>query len=209
MNTSTKQTAATLAINTAALINTIKAADLARGKDSSLPMLTTYRLELHENKLQFITTDRYRLAIVSLQLDELQTANLATSGLFNDGLTLDGTLSNVAKIKTKSDTLELTITPQGLNVTYDGGTINTPTYEDIQFPRYRDIIAGLDTAEQSTSGNYNPRYLADAAKACEIIAGKNTPLNITLRGNKPATLKTSTDALDIFLLLMPVRVATN
>lgn len=207
MNTSTKQTAATLAINTAALINTIKAADLARGKDNSLPMLTTYRLELRDNKLQFITTDRYRLAIVSLHLDETQAADLATTGLFDDGLTLDGTLTNVAKIKTKHETLNVTITPQGLNVTYDGGTINTPTYDDIQFPRYRDIIAGLDTAEQSTNGNYNPRYLADAAKACEIIAGKNTSLNITLRGNKPATLKTSIDGLDIFILLMPVRVA--
>lgn len=207
MNTITKQNTATIQLNTAALINTIKAADLARGKDNSLPtMLTTYRLELQENKLQIITTDRYRLSVVSLHLDELQAANLAASGLFDDGLTLDGTLSNVAKIKTKSNTLELTITPQGLSVTYDGGTINTPAANS-DFPKWRELLNNLNKPE-STTGNYNPRYLADAAKACEIIAGKNkTPLNVTLRGNYPATLKTSTDGLDILVMLMPVRVA--
>lgn len=204
MNTTTKQDTATIQLNTAELISTIKAADLARGKDASLPMLTTYRLELQANKLQFITTDRYRLSVVSLHLDELQAANLAASGLFDTGLTLDGSLVNVAKIKTKHETLDVTITPQGLNVTYDGGTINTPAANN-DFPKWRELLNNLNKPE-TTTGNYNPRYLSDAAKACEIIAGKNkTPLNVTLRGNYPATLTLDGDNQNILVMLMPVR----
>lgn len=211
MNTTTqhKQDTATLQIDTAALINTIKAADLARGKDKGLLFLTAYRLELADNKLQFITTDRYRLSVISIQLDELQAADLAASGIFNTGgLTIDGdTLTSVAKIKTKQNTLHLTITSSGLTITHDTGTITAPV-SDSEYPKWREIVTKLDTHDTSTTGNYNPQYLADAAKACHIIGGKNTPLNITLRGNYPATLNTQDGQhLTISVLLMPVRVA--
>lgn len=207
MNTSTKQnTAVTIQLHTAELQDAIKAADTARGKDSSLPLFTAYRVELADNKLQFITTDRYRLAVVSLHLDELQAATLATSGLFDTGLTLDGAaVLAIGKIKTKQNKLDITITPQGLTATHDGGTLNAPAI-DSNFPKWRELLTNLDKPE-STSGNFNPRYLADAAKACEIISGKNTPLNITLRGNYPATLQATQDGLNAFILLMPVRVA--
>ena len=206
MNTSTKQNTATIQLDTAALQDAIKAADTARGKDSSLPLFTAYRVELHENKLQFITTDRYRLAVVSLHLDELQAATLATSGLFDHGLTLDGAaVLAIGKIKTKQNKLDITITPQGLTATHEGGTLNAPAI-DSDFPKWRELLNNLNKPE-STSGNYNPRYLADAAKACELISGKNSPLNITLRGNYPATLQAQRDGLDIFQMLMPVRVA--
>jgi hypothetical protein len=65
----------------------------------------------------------------------------------------------------------------------------------------------LEDKTQSTNGNYNPQYLSEAAKACKIIGGKNTPLNITLRGNYPATLTAKGDGLAIDVLLMPVKIA--
>jgi hypothetical protein len=65
----------------------------------------------------------------------------------------------------------------------------------------------LEDKAQSTNGNYNPQYLSEAAKACKIIGGKNTPLNITLRGNYPATLIAKGEGLAIDVLLMPVRIA--
>lgn len=206
MNTSTKQDTATIQLHTAELQDAIKAADTARGKDNSLPLFTAYRVELADNKLQFITTDRYRLAVISIHLDELQAATLATSGLFDHGLTLDGAaVLAIGKIKTKAAALEVTFNTAGLVVTHDTGTITAPAI-DSDFPKWRELIANLDKPE-STSGNYNPRYLSEAAKACEIIGGKNTPLNITLRGNYPATLQATRDGLDAFIMLMPVRVA--
>lgn len=207
MNTSTKQnTAVTIQLHTAELQNAIKAADTARGKDKSLPLFTAYRVELADNKLQFITTDRYRLAVISIQLDEIQAAKLGTSGLFDHGLTLDGAaVLAIGKIKTKAETLDITFNTAGLVVTHDTGTITAPAI-DSNFPKWRELLKNLDKPE-STSGNYNPRYLADAAKACEIIGEKNTPLNIVLRGNYPATLQATQDGLTAFILLMPVRVA--
>jgi hypothetical protein len=169
-------------------------------------MLTAYRVELQDNTLQFITTDRYRLAVVSLDLADTAAASLAASGLFDNGLTIDGaTLTATAKIKTKAATLAVTFTAQGLTITHDTGTISAPA-ADSEFPKWRTIMQ-LEDKTQSTNGNYNPQYLSEAAKACKIIGGKNTPLNITLRGNYPATLIAKGEGLAIDVLLMPVRIA--
>jgi DNA polymerase III sliding clamp (beta) subunit (PCNA family) len=212
MNTATqsKQDTATVTLDAAQFSAAIKAADLSRGHDKALPMLTVYRIELADNKLQFITTDRYRLSVISLNLDDTAAATLAASGLFNDGgLNIDGdTLTAASKIKTqKGQSLILQLTPQGLDLTVHNTQQHAPVY-DCDYPKWRNIL-DMQSKEQSTTGNYNPRYLSDAAKACEIIAGKdakNTPLNITLRGNYPATLTAKADGLHIELLLMPVSV---
>jgi DNA polymerase III sliding clamp (beta) subunit (PCNA family) len=211
MNTATISniTVVTVDINTAALINAIQAADLSRGHDKTLPLLSTYRVELHDNKLQFITTDRYRLSVISLDIADTAAANLAASGLFDDGLTIDGGgMYAIGKIKTKANTLAVSFSARGISATYDGGTLTAPL-SDAQFPKWRSIL-DMQSKDQTTSGNYNPQYLSEAAKACKIIGGKdakNTPLNITLRGNYPATLTAKGDGLTIELLLMPVRVA--
>lgn len=212
MNTATLSniTVVTVDINTAALINAINAADLSRGKDKTLPMLTAYRVELHDNKLKIITTDRYRLSVISLDIADTAAANLAASGLFNDGgLTIDGGgMYAIGKIKTKANTLAVSFSARGISATYEGGTLTAPAV-DSEYPKWRTIMQ-LEDKTQSTNGNYNPQYLSDAAKACKIIGGKdakNTPLNITLRGNYPATLTAKIDGLAIELLLMPVRIA--
>ena len=209
MNTATVSniTVVTVDINTAALTTAIQAADLSRGKDRTLPMLTAYRVELHDNKLQFITTDRYRLSVVSVDIADTAAANLAASGLFNDGgLTIDGGgMYAIGKIKTKANTLAVSFNARGISANYEGGTLTAPAV-DSDYPKWRSIL-DMQNKDQTTSGNYNPQYLSDAAKACKIIGGKNTPLNITLRGNYPATLTAKADGLAIELLLMPVRVA--
>jgi hypothetical protein len=111
----------------------------------------------------------------------------------------------ISKVKTKADTLAVSFTAQGINVTYHGGTLTAPVV-DSDYPKWRSIL-DMQDKEQSTAGNYKPQYLSEAAKACKIIGGKNTPLNITLRGNYPATLTAKGEGLTIELLLMPVRVA--
>jgi len=203
MNTATLSTAVVVDIDTAALTNAINAADLSRGKDKALPMLTTYRVELHDNKLQFITTDRYRLSVISLDIADTAAANLAASGLFDDGLTIDGAaLAAAGKIKTKAATLAVTFTAQGLSISHDTGTINAPL-SGAQFPKWRTLIT-IDADHLSSTGNYTPQYLADAAKACKIIGGK-TPLQLTLRGLKPALLHTAADGISLEIVLMPCR----
>lgn len=207
MNTATMQDTATIVdIDAAALTNAIQAADLSRGKDNALPMLTTYRIELQDNKLQIITTDRYRLAVVSIDLTDTAAANLAASGLFNDGgLTIDGAaLTAAGKIKTKAATLSVSFNAQGLLITQDTGTIYAPL-SDATFPKWRTLIT-IDAEHLSSTGNYTPQYLADAAKACKIIGGK-TPLQLTLRGLKPALLHTAADGISLEIILMPCRTA--
>jgi DNA polymerase III sliding clamp (beta) subunit (PCNA family) len=206
MNTATmKDTAVTINIDTAALINAIQAADLSRGHDKTLPMLTVYRVELQDNTLQFITTDRYRLSVVSIDIADTATASLAASGLFNDGLTIDGGgMYAISKVKTKADTLAVTFTAQGISVNYDDNTLRAPAV-DSQFPQWRSLIT-VDAQHLSNTGNYTPQYLMDAAKACKIIGGK-TPLQLTLRGLKPALLHTAADGISLEIILMPCRTA--
>jgi DNA polymerase III sliding clamp (beta) subunit (PCNA family) len=206
MNTATMtHTAVTVDINTAALTKAIQAADLSRGHDNALPMLTAYRVELQDNTLQFITTDRYRLAVVSLDLADTAAASLTASGLFDNGLTIDGaTLTAAAKIKTKAATLAVTFTGQGLTITHDTGTISAPA-ADSQFPKWRTLIT-IDAEHLSSTGNYTPQYLMHAAKACKIIGGK-TPLQLTLRGLKPALLHTAAEGISLDIILMPCRTA--
>jgi DNA polymerase III sliding clamp (beta) subunit (PCNA family) len=206
MNTATMtHTAVTVDINTAALTKAIQAADLSRGHDNALPMLTAYRVELQDNTLQFITTDRYRLAVVSLDIADTAAANLAASGIFNEGgLTIDGALTAAGKIKTKAATLSVSFNAQGLLITQDTGTIYAPL-SDATFPKWRTLIT-IDAEHLSSTGNYTPQYLMDAAKACKIIGGK-TPLQLTLRGLKPALLHTAGDGISLEIILMPCRTA--
>ena len=208
MNTATLSniTVVTVNINTAALINAIQAADLSRGHDNALPMLTAYRVELQDNTLQFITTDRYRLSVVSVDIADTAAASLAASGLFNEGgLTIDGAaLTAAAKIKTKAATLAVSFSAQGLSVTHDTGTINAGI-SDATYPKWRTLIT-IDAEHLSSTGNYTPQYLMDAAKACKIIGGK-TPLQLTLRGLKPALLHTAGDGISLEIILMPCRTA--
>jgi DNA polymerase III sliding clamp (beta) subunit (PCNA family) len=207
MNTATMtDTAVTIDIDTAALINAIQAADVSRGHEKTLPMLTAYRVELADNKLQFITTDRYRLSVISLDLADTAAASLAASGLFNDGgLNIDGGgMYAISKIKTKADTLGVTFTAQGISVTYHGGTLTAPA-TDSNFPKWRTLIT-IDAEHLSNTGNYTPQYLMDAAKACNIIGGK-TPLQLTLRGLKPALLHTAAEGISLDIILMPCRTA--
>jgi DNA polymerase III sliding clamp (beta) subunit (PCNA family) len=207
MNTATMTDTATIVdIDAAALINAIQAADLSRGHDKTLPLLSTYRVELHDNKLQFITTDRYRLSVISLDIADTAAASLTASGLFNDGgLTIDGAaLTAAGKIKTKAATLAVTFTAQGLSINHDTGTINAPL-SGAQFPKWRTLIT-IDAEHLSSTGNYTPQYLMDAAKACKIIGGK-TPLQLTLRGLKPALLHTAADGISLEIILMPCRTA--
>jgi DNA polymerase III sliding clamp (beta) subunit (PCNA family) len=208
MNTATLSniTVVTVDINTAALINAIQAADLSRGHDSALPMLTAYRVELQDNTLQFITTDRYRLSVVSVDIADTAAASLAASGLFNDGgLTIDGGgMYAIGKIKTKANTLGVSFSARGISANYDGGTLTAPAV-DAQFPKWRTLIT-IDAEHLSSTGNYTPQYLADAAKACKIIGGK-TPLQLTLRGLKPALLHTAKDGISLEIILMPCRTA--
>ena len=206
MNTATMTDTATIVdIDAAALIKAIQAADLSRGHDNALPMLTTYRVELQDNKLQFITTDRYRLSVVSVDIADTAAASLAASGLFNDGgLTIDGALTAAGKIKTKAATLSVSFNAQGLLITQDTGTIYAPL-SDATFPKWRTLIT-IDAEHLSSTGNYTPQYLADAAKACKIIGGK-TPLQLTLRGLKPALLHTAADGISLEIILMPCRTA--
>jgi DNA polymerase III sliding clamp (beta) subunit (PCNA family) len=206
MNTATmKDTAVTIDIDAAALIKAIQTADLSRGHDNTLQLLTVYRVELQDNTLQFITTDRYRLAVVSLDIADTAAASLAASGLFDDGLTIEGAaLTAVAKIKTKAATLAVSFSAQGLSVTHDTGTINAGI-SDAQFPKWRTLLT-VDAEHLSNNGNYTPQYLMDAAKACKIIGGK-TPLQLTLRGLKPALLHTAADGISLEILLMPCRTA--
>ncbi len=170
-------------------------------------MLTAYRVELADNKLKIITTDRYRLSVVSIDIDDTAAASLAASGLFNDGgLNIDGGgIYAIGKIKTKASTLAVSFSTRGISATYEGGTLTAPAV-DSDYPKWRAIL-DMQSKDQSTSGNYNPQYLSEAAKACKIIGAKNTPLNITLRGNYPATLTAKGEGLAIELLLMPVRIA--
>jgi DNA polymerase III sliding clamp (beta) subunit (PCNA family) len=206
MNTATMTDTATIVdINAAALINAINAADLSRGKDKTLQLLTVYRVELQDNKLQFITTDRYRLAVVSVDIADTAAANLAASGLFDNGLTIDGAaLAAAGKIKTKAATLAVTFTAQGLSISHDTGTINAPL-SGAQFPKWRTLIT-VDAEHLSSTGNYTPQYLMDAAKACKIIGG-TTPLQLTLRGLKPALLHTAGNGISLEIILMPCRTA--
>jgi hypothetical protein len=220
-----KQTGGSVTMPAALFIKAVKATALAAGKDATLPTLTGIKIEVDKKQVRFISTDRYRLAVVRWN-------NVAGEEMA--GGTTSGTSKECSVLIDAKDLLRfvrgIKLVPvrygtpkEAITVTFDGERTVVVTFADKDgqtsatfnpidgdFPKWGPLFP-TDTFEHGAARwAVNPQYLSDACTAATTISERNTPLRIEARAaNRPAVLKAGSEGDGFWLewLAMPVRLA--
>jgi DNA polymerase III sliding clamp (beta) subunit (PCNA family) len=185
----------------------IKAVDLFRHKKDDLKMLNSFCVEIENNYLNLVATDRYKLAIGKILVENI-TGTLESPILVDAQALLFVTSTK----KAKNSTLDIEIDEKGIVVKgAQTGAIVIPSQE-YNFPKYKNLLP--TQFEPTEEIDWNPQFLSDIGKAFSLIQktldpkNKNTYIKTKFVGKlKPAYFETNPEKeLKLEAMLMPVRV---
>lgn len=185
----------------------IKAVDLFRHKKDDLKMLNSFCVEIENNYLNLVATDRYKLAIGKILVENI-TGTLESPILVDAQALLFVTSTK----KAKNSTLDIEIDEKGIVVKgAQTGAIVIPSQE-YNFPKYKNLLP--TQFEPTQEIDWNPQFLSDIGKAFSLIQktldpkNKNTYIKTKFVGKlKPAYFETNPEKeLKLEAMLMPVRV---
>lgn len=193
-------------INSETLSVLLKGGMVASGKDKTLPILNSVRMEIREPLVRVVSTDRYRLVIGDVDMPEGTSMEI---GAFN--LPLDSVKDLVKMLPVKRDSgdvvIELSDDEKYVSFTYNGseGKWNREyLLLTGDFPRYESLIPTVFEGTDKIS--FNPSFMADIAKL--PAKEKKTSVHMRLKGaNKPmlGTLD-GANGVSWTYVLMPVRI---
>lgn len=190
---------------------------LASSKDDTLPTIATVLLEWNATELRAVSTDRYRLMVVTVVAQDSVGYNSDTNLYAPDGagtaLLNRNELTELVKALPK---MGKRAKPESVRVSLLGGSVlvegdgwsRTLTVMLGEFPKYRTLIPGEDNFGAVDGVAYNPRFFADIAK---IPSERNAPVKLRFTtAHKPmvATLPGVNGVSEYLYLLMPVRVTS-
>ena len=157
---------------------------VAAGRDELLPVFTGVRMEINDNRLSLLATDRYRMALKEL------TWNLATPGAEGAALVPARVLNEAARSMSSGETVQLALAGdtahEGL-IGFEGDGTNgtrqlTTRLLDGEFPKVRhlmdikgNVIVRCNTAE-----------LIDSVKRVSLVAERNTSLRMAIEDDRIA-----------------------
>jgi DNA polymerase-3 subunit beta len=144
---------------------------IAASRDETLPILTGIRMEIEGDQLTLLATDRYRLAMRTLEWRPGSTDAAAVA------LVRARTLSDVAKsIGTGDVTLALSTGGATEMVGFKaGGRRTTSLLVDGDYPKVRSLFP----TEAPTHAVVETSALVDAVKRVALVAERNTPVRLT------------------------------
>jgi DNA polymerase-3 subunit beta len=143
---------------------------IAAGRDDTLPMLTGVRLEIAEDKLTLVATDRFRLAMREFEWrctgEVVDTAVLVPAR----------TLAEAAKtLGTSGATVEISLASgDGLLGLSGGGRRATTRLLDAEFPKYRQLLP----SEHTSAAIIGVAPLVDAIKRVSLVAERGTQVRL-------------------------------
>ena len=185
----------------------IKAVDLFRHKKDDLAMLNSFSVDIENNYLHLVATDRYKLAIGKILVENI-------TGTLENPILVDAQalIFVTSTKKTKNSTLDIEIDEKGIVVRgVNTGTIVVPSQE-YNFPKYKGLLP--TEFEPTEEVNWNPQFLSDIGKAFSLIQKTLDPKNKTsyiktkfVGKHKPAHFQTNQEqGLTLEAMLMPVKV---
>lgn len=193
-------------INSETLHTLLKGGIVGSGKDKTLPIMNSVRVEIREPLVRVVSTDRYRLVIGDVDMPE---STVMETGNFN--LPLDSVKDLLKALPIKKDSgsvlIELSDDEKYVSFTCEGSAGKwSKEYLLLtgQFPKYESLIPQEFTSTEEIS--FNPTYMADIAK---LPAAPSAPVHMKFTGaNKPmfGTIPGANDVAWTYLL-MPVRIA--
>jgi DNA polymerase-3 subunit beta len=146
---------------------------LAAGRDDTLPVLTGVRIEIEGDQLTLAATDRYRLAVRTLQWKPQQPDLSATA------LVPARTLADTAKALTNGPEVMLALSTGGAGegmIGFEGGGRRTTSrLLEGEFPKYRSLLP----SESSSHAEVETAPLVEAVKRVALVAARNAPVRLS------------------------------
>ncbi len=144
---------------------------IAAGRDDTLPILTGVRLEIEGSKMTMLATDRYRLAMRTLEWSpkDPQASIVA--------LIPARTLGDTAKALGSSATIDLAVGAEGADglIGFESGSKRTTSrLLDGEYPKVSAIFPTTSQAQAIIETS----TLADAVKRVALVAERNTPVRL-------------------------------
>ncbi len=144
---------------------------IAAGRDDTLPMLTGVRLEIGEQKLTLVATDRFRLAMREFEWHSggdvpADTAVLVPARTLAEAAKTLGTSGNSVEISLASG--------DGLLGLAGSGRRATSRLLDAEFPKYRQLLPSEHTAAAVIAVS----ALVDAIKRVSLVAERGTQVRL-------------------------------
>jgi DNA polymerase III subunit beta len=153
---------------------------IAAGKDDTLPALTGIRVEINDDELTLIATDRYRLAIRELRWNP-------TAGRLNTAVLIPArVLGDTARALTSGAEVSIALAAAEGNpgegiIGFEGGGRRTTTrLLSGEYPRVQQLLP----AEYSAVAELPAAPFADAVKRVALVAERNTPIRLTFSASE-------------------------
>ncbi|MFI6675910.1 DNA polymerase III subunit beta [Kribbella sp. NPDC050470] len=147
----------------------------AAGRDDTLPVFTGIRLEIRGPRIELLATDRYRLAVRTVEWEPVDP------GVEANALVPAKLLADVSKAMAGHDvTLALgsTRTGDGLIGFEGAGRRATSRLIDGEFPKVRSLIPA--PAAITSTVRVETAVLVEAAKRVALVAERTTPVRLTV-----------------------------
>ena len=150
----------------------VQQVSIAASRDETLPILTGIRVEIEGEQITLLATDRYRLAMRTLNWRPTDPGQSSVA------LVRARTLSDVAKALGTSADVTFALTTGGATemVGFEsGGRRTTSLLVDGDYPKVRALFP--DSAP--TYAVVGTQALTDAVKRVSLVAERNTPVRLT------------------------------
>jgi len=179
---------------------------IAASRDDTLPILTGVRMEIEDDLITFLATDRYRLALRELQWKP------ATPGISTSALVKAKTLNEVAKTLGGGGDLNIALSGDSELIGFEsGGRRTTSLLVDGDYPKIRSLFPE-NTPIHATVETH---ALVEAVRRVSLVAERNTPVRLAFTDGQ-VTLDAGTgedaqasEALEASLIGDEITVAFN
>jgi DNA polymerase-3 subunit beta len=144
---------------------------LAATKDETLPLLTGVRIEIEGDKLTFLATDRYRLAIRQIPWTPVNPEVSATA------LVKAKSLQDLARAFPHDAEVSMALSPAGVSEIIgfeSSGRHSTSLLIDGEYPAVRKLLP----AEAGASAVVSVPALVEAVRRVSLVADRHTPIQI-------------------------------
>lgn len=148
---------------------------VAASKDDTLPILTGVKMEIEDDLITFLATDRYRLAMREVRWKPAQ-AGISTSALVKAK-----TLNEVAKTLGAAGELKIALGKGNELIGFESGNRRTTSLlVDGDYPKIRSLFPE-NTPIHATVRTSD---LVEAVRRVAVVAERNTPVRLSFTGGQ-------------------------
>jgi DNA polymerase-3 subunit beta len=151
-----------------ALASAIAQVAIAAGRDDTLPALTGIRIEISDDTLTLVATDRYRLAVRELRWSPAQP------GLSTAVLVPARVLGDTARALTSGAEVAISLGGDSLIGFAGAGRQTTTRLLSGEYPKYQSLLP----SEFSATAELPAASFAEAVKRVALVAERNTPVRL-------------------------------